>query len=50
MTAGVVGILFAVTMEIITQEPVYLVMMKITAGVFGVGGPLFGWAIVRKKK
>ncbi|GAJ12463.1 unnamed protein product [marine sediment metagenome] len=38
MSAGVVGILFAVVMEIQTGEPVYYLVMKITAGLFGVGG------------
>lgn len=50
MSAGVVGILYATVMELLTQEPIYYLVMKITAGVFGVGGPIFGWAIVHKKK
>ncbi len=48
MSAGVVGILFAVVMEIATGEPIYWLVMKITAGLFGVGGPLFGLAIARR--
>ncbi|GAI71234.1 unnamed protein product [marine sediment metagenome] len=48
MSAGVVGILFAVVMEIATNEPVYWLVMKITAGLFGVGGPLFGLSIARR--
>ena len=50
MSAGVVGILFAVVMEITTGEPVYWLVMKITAGLFGAGGPLFGLAIARRAK
>jgi len=50
MSAGVVGILFAVVMEIATNEPIYWLVMKITAGLFGVGGPLFGLAIARRGK
>lgn len=50
MSAGVVGILFAVAMEIATNEPTYFLIMKLTAGLFGVGGPLFGWALVRRNR
>ncbi len=49
MSAGTVGILFAVAMEIATHEPVYYLVMKITAGLFGVGGPLVGLAVARRK-
>ena len=48
MSAGVVGILFAMVMEIATGEPIYWLVMKITAGLFGVGGPLFGLAIAKR--
>lgn len=50
MAAGVVGILFAVVMEVATGEPVYWLVMKITAGLFGVGGPLFGLAVARRAR
>ncbi|MBA7683354.1 hypothetical protein ES703_91718 [subsurface metagenome] len=50
MSAGVVGIVFAVVMEIATGEPIYWLVMKITAGLFGVGGPLFGLAIARRTR
>lgn len=50
MSAGVVGIIFAVVMEIQTGEPVYYLVMKITAGLFGVGGPLLGLAIAKKAR
>ena len=50
MAAGVVGILFAIVMEIATGEEVYWLVTKITAGLFGVGGPLFGWGIARRAR
>jgi len=49
MSAGVVGIIFAVVMEIATGEPIYWLVMKITAGLFGVGGPIFGLALARRR-
>jgi len=50
ITMGAVGTIFAIVMEIQTGEPVYWIMMKITAGLFGVGGPLVGIAVVRRRK
>ena len=50
MSAGTVGIIFAVVMEIQTGAPVYFLVMKITAGLFGIGGPLFGLALARRKR
>jgi len=50
MSAGVVGILFAVVMELRTSEPIYFLVMKVTAGLFGVGGPLFGLVLARKAR
>ncbi|MBA7714306.1 hypothetical protein ES703_123324 [subsurface metagenome] len=50
MSAGAVGIIFAVALEIATCEPVYMVVMKIAAGLFGLGGPLFGWGIARRAR
>jgi len=50
MSVGTVGIIFAVAMEIATNEPVYYLVMKITAGLFGVGGPLVGLALTRKAR
>ena len=50
MSAGVVGIIFAVVMEIQTGESVYFLVMKLTAALFGVGGPLVGIAIARRSK
>ena len=50
MSVGMVGIIFAVVMEIILAEPVYLILMKVASGLFGVGGPLLGIAIARRQK
>ena len=50
MSAGVVGLIFAVVLEIQTGEPVYYTVMKITAGLFGVGGPLFGLGIAKRAR
>ena len=48
MSVGVVGIMVAIVMEMVTGEPIYLVIMKATACLFGVGGPLLGLAIAKK--
>ena len=50
ISAGTVGILLAIVMEIQTGEPVYFLIMKAAAILFGVGGPLVGLAIARRKK
>ena len=50
LAAGAVGIIVAIVMEITTGEPIYYLVMKLTAILFGVGGPLFGWGIVRRSK
>lgn len=48
MTAGVIGIIFAIVLEISTSEPVYYLVMKVAAGLFGIGGPLLGLAWARR--
>ncbi|MBA7628108.1 hypothetical protein ES703_35578 [subsurface metagenome] len=48
ISIAAVGLVFAVAMEIATHEPVYMVVMKVAAGFFGVGGPLLGWGISRR--
>ena len=50
MTSGAVGVLLAVVFEINTGEPIYLIMMKVAAGLFGVGGPLVGIAVARRRR
>ena len=48
ISVGTVGILFAIIMEIQTGEPVYWLVMKLTAILFGLGGPLVGVAIAKR--
>lgn len=50
IAAGAVGIIFAVAMELATSEPIYYLVMKITALLFGVGGGLIGIGALSKKK
>ena len=38
------GIIIAIVMELQTGEPIYMLAMKLTAGLFGVGGGLMGLA------
>lgn len=49
VAVAAVGIIIAIVMEIVTQEPVYLTVMKVAALLFGIGGPLIGIGIVRRK-
>ena len=50
MSLGAVGTLLAVILEIGTGEPIYYLVMKVTAGLFGIGGPLIGIAIVKRRR
>lgn len=50
VSAGTLGITLAIIMEIMTGEPVYFLIMKLTAILFGLGGPLLGIAIARRRK
>ena len=50
MSLGAVGTLLAVILEIGTGEPVYWLLMKITAGLFGIGGPLVGIAVAKRRR
>lgn len=50
LAAGTVGIIFAVVMEIITAEPVYFTVMKVTALLFGVGGGFIGLSSLNRGK
>lgn len=50
LAAGAVGIILAIVMEIITAEPVYYLVMKLTALLFGVGGGLIGISSLRRGK
>ena len=49
MAVGAVGTILAIAMEIQTAEPIYMIFMKVTAGLFGVGGGLMGLSALRKK-
>jgi len=48
ISIAAVGLVFAIVMEIQTAEPVYMFVMKVAAGFFGVGGPILGWGIARR--
>lgn len=50
LSVGVIGLLIAIALEIQTGEAVYFLLMKVAAGLFGIGGPLFGWAVTRRRK
>lgn len=50
MSAGTVGVLIAIIMEIQTGESVYWLVMKCTAILFGLGGPLVGIALARRRR
>ncbi|MBA7694822.1 hypothetical protein ES703_103435 [subsurface metagenome] len=50
LAAGSVGIIIAIVMEIITAEPIYFLVMKVTALLFGVGGALIGIASLTRRK
>ena len=50
MSVATAGILFSVVLEIITNEPVYLIMVKVAALLFGVGGGLMGIASLTRRK
>lgn len=50
ISVGAVGTLLAVIMEINTGEPVWMLVMKITAGLFGVGGGLLGLASIFRRR
>lgn len=51
LSAGAVGIIIAIVMEVMTNEPVYFIVMKPTALLFGVGGSLIGLgALIKGKK
>ena len=49
MTLASIGIITSVILEAYAYEPIYVLVMKVCAGLFGIGGPLLGWAIVRRR-
>jgi len=50
MSAGTVGIIFAIVMELQTGEPVYMLVIKGSAILFGIGGPAVGIAIAKRRR
>ncbi|GAI66612.1 unnamed protein product [marine sediment metagenome] len=50
ITLGAVGTIFAVIMELNTGDPAWMLVMKITAGLFGVGGGLLGLGSIIKRR
>ena len=49
MSAGAVGIVVSICFEAATGEPVYWLIMKLTAGLFGVGGGLLALASRKRR-
>ncbi|GAJ24897.1 unnamed protein product [marine sediment metagenome] len=49
VAVAAVGIVIAIVMELITQEPVYFLIMKIAAGLSLISGPLIGIGIAKRK-
>ena len=39
---GAIGLCSSVIMEIIKKEPIYMLTMKLSAGILGIGGVLLG--------
>ena len=50
VSIAAVGIIVAIVMELQTEEPVYMLMMKGAAGLFGVGGATMGLAAFLRGK
>ena len=44
------SLIVAIVMETVTGEPAYYLVMKVAAGLFGVGGPIFGWGLARRSR
>jgi hypothetical protein len=44
---GAVGLCGSVAMEVIKKEPVYMLLMKVSSGVLGIGGVLLGIAALQ---
>ena len=50
LSMGAVGTIIAIVMELATNEPVWMLMMKATAGFFGVGGGMLGLASLIRRR
>lgn len=50
ISISAVGLVIAIVMEIITGEPVYMLVMKVAAVFSLLGGPLIGWGIAKRSR
>lgn len=50
VAVAAIGIIIAVVMEVHTGEPIYYLIMKMTCGLFGVGGAVMGLSTRRKRR
>jgi len=50
VAVAAIGIMAAVVMEVHTGEPIYYLIMKMTCGLFGVGGAMLGLSSRKRKK
>jgi len=50
ITIATIALVTATALEVYTKEPIYLLLIKVSAGLFGVGGPLLGWSIAKRSK
>lgn len=41
-TLGTVGLVSSVVLEVIKDEPIYMTLIKISAGILGIGGIILG--------
>jgi hypothetical protein len=48
MSVGTVGLIISICLEIMTGEPFYFLLIKASAILFGVGGPVLGIAFARQ--
>jgi len=49
LSVGAVSLVIAIAMEIYTRADFWEIMIKVSAGVFGLGGPVIGLAISRRR-
>lgn len=48
-STGVVALITSVALEIVQQEPIWLLTAKISAGIFGLGGVIMGTLSVKNR-
>ena len=49
LSVGAVSLIVAIAMEIYTRADFWEIMIKVSAGVFGLSGPIIGLAIARRR-